>query len=47
MSGGFIRLAGIVGPLKNAGLATSTSDYFSPFSWLDFNLKLEHFTKKS
>jgi hypothetical protein len=46
MSGGFIRLVGIVGPLKNAGLATPTSDHFSPFSWLVFNLKLEIVTKK-
>jgi len=45
MSGGFIRLVGIVDPLKNVGLATPTSDHFSPFSWLVFNLKLEYFTK--
>ncbi|MFA4996210.1 MAG: hypothetical protein WC536_03685 [Patescibacteria group bacterium] len=44
MSGGFIRLVGIVDPLKNVGLATPTSDHFSPFSWLVFNLKLEDFT---
>jgi len=42
MSDGFIRLAGIVDPLKNVGLATPTSDHFSPFSRLILRQKLEH-----